>query len=126
MKTILFDPFCGASGDMTIAALIDLGADSGKIKTAMELAANVDVEISRSNKLGISACSVGVSTKKEGSLALSQIIARIKALDLPSIVINDAIAVFNILEKVRQKSMEQVLKNCISMNWGRKMRSRIL
>ncbi len=103
MKTILFDPFCGASGDMTIAALIDLGADAGKIKTAMELAANVDVEISRSNKLGISACSVEVSTKKEGSLALSQIVTRIKALDLPSIVINDAIAVFNILGKAEAK-----------------------
>ncbi|HEY6585766.1 MAG TPA: nickel pincer cofactor biosynthesis protein LarC [Candidatus Methanoperedens sp.] len=103
MKTIIFDPFCGASGDMTIAALIDLGADAGKIKTAMELAANVDVEISRSNKKGISACSVDVSTKKEGSLALSQIIARIKALDLPSIVIADAIAVFNILGKAEAK-----------------------
>lgn len=65
MKTIIFDPFCGASGDMTIAALIDLGADAGKIKTAMELAANVNVEISRSNKKGISACSVEVSTKKK-------------------------------------------------------------
>ncbi|HEX7627408.1 MAG TPA: nickel pincer cofactor biosynthesis protein LarC [Candidatus Methanoperedens sp.] len=103
MKTILFDPFCGASGDMTIAALIDLGADAGKIKTTMELAANVNVEISRSNKLGISACSVEVTTKKEGSLELSQIIARIKALDLPSIVINDAIAVFNILGKAEAK-----------------------
>ncbi|MFZ3382764.1 MAG: nickel pincer cofactor biosynthesis protein LarC [Candidatus Methanoperedens sp.] len=103
MKTILFDPFCGASGDMTIAALIDLGADAGKIKTAMELAANVDVEISRSNKSGISACSVEVSTKKEGSLALSQIVARLKTLDLPSIVITDAIAVFNILGKAEAK-----------------------
>ncbi|KAB2945615.1 MAG: hypothetical protein MPEBLZ_03292 [Candidatus Methanoperedens nitroreducens] len=103
MKTIIFDPFCGASGDMTIAALIDLGADAGKIKTAMELAANVNVEISRSNKKGISACSVEVSTKKEGSLALSEIIPRIKALDLPSIVIADAIAVFNILGKAEAK-----------------------
>ncbi|VVB52000.1 Uncharacterised protein [uncultured archaeon] len=103
MKTILFDPFCGASGDMTIAALIDLGADAGKIKTAMELAANVEVKISRSNKKGISACSVDVSTKKEGSIALSEIIARIKALDLPSIVITDAIAVFNILGKAEAK-----------------------
>lgn len=103
MKTIIFDPFCGASGDMTIAALIDLGADPEKIKTAMELAANVEVEISRSNKKGISACSVEVSTKKEGSVALSEIIARIKALDLPSIVIADAISVFNILGKAEAK-----------------------
>ncbi|NJD53382.1 MAG: nickel pincer cofactor biosynthesis protein LarC [Candidatus Methanoperedens sp.] len=103
MKTIIFDPFCGASGDMTIAALIDLGADSEKIKTAMELAANVEVKISRSDKKGISACSVEVSTKKEGSSTLSEIIARIKALDIPSIVIADAISIFNILGKAEAK-----------------------
>ena len=99
MKTILFDPFCGASGDMTIAALIDLGADPGKTREAMQCAANVQVEISRSNRKGISACSVEVSTKKEGSLALSEIIIRIKAMDIPSVVIDDAISVFNILGK---------------------------
>ena len=103
MKTILFDPFCGASGDMTIAALIDLGADAGKTREAMELAASVDVEISRSNKKGISACSVEVSTKKEGSIALSEIINRIRSLDLPAIVIADAISVFNILGKAEAK-----------------------
>ena len=103
MKTILFDPFCGASGDMTIAALIDLGADAVKTRKAMELAARVDVEISRSNRKGISACSVEVSTKKEGSLALSEIINRIKPLDLPAIVIADAICVFNILGKAEAK-----------------------
>jgi len=64
MKIILFDPFCGASGDMTIGGLIDLGADARKIKEAMELAADVVVEISRATRKGISACSVEVSTKK--------------------------------------------------------------
>lgn len=103
MKVILFDPFCGASGDMTIAALIDLGADERKIKDAMELAARVDVEISRTNKKGIFARSVEVSTKKEGSLSFIEIISRIKALDFPPPVITDAISVFNILGKAEAK-----------------------
>ena len=103
MKTILFDPFCGASGDMTIGALIDLGADAGKTRQAMELAANVEVKISRSNRKGISACSVDVSIKKEGSMTFSEIIARIKSLDLHPDIIKDAISVFNILGKAEAK-----------------------
>jgi len=103
MKTILFDPFCGASGDMTIAALIDLGADSGKIKKTMEYAANVIVDISRTTRKGICACSVDVSTKKEGSLAFSEIMERIGSLDIPPAIIKDAISIFYILGKAEAK-----------------------
>ena len=45
MKAILFDSFSGASGDMTTACLIDLGADAGKVKETMETSADVDVEV---------------------------------------------------------------------------------
>ncbi|HEX7576064.1 MAG TPA: nickel pincer cofactor biosynthesis protein LarC [Candidatus Methanoperedens sp.] len=103
MKAILFDPFCGASGDMTIGALIDLGADARKIKDAMELAANVDVRIARTNRKGISASSVDVSTKKEGSMTLKGIINRISSIDLAPSVISDAISVFTILGKAEAK-----------------------
>jgi uncharacterized protein (TIGR00299 family) protein len=103
MKAILFDPFCGASGDMTIGALIDLGADARKIKDAMELAANVDVRIARTNRKGISASSVDVSTKKEGSMTLKGIIDRISSIDLALSVISDAISVFTILGKAEAK-----------------------
>ncbi len=97
MKAILFDPFCGASGDMTIGALIDLGADARKVKDAMELAASVEVEISRTNRKGISASCVDVSTKTEGSMTLNGIIDRISSTDLVPAVISDAICVFKIL-----------------------------
>ena len=103
MKAILFDPFSGASGDMTTAALIDLGADAGKVREAMELAADVDVEVSKKTKKGISACSVDVITRKEGSLTLVEIIKRIESLSLPSDIITDAISVFNILGKAEAK-----------------------
>lgn len=103
MKTIIFDPFCGASGDMTIACLIDLGADPIKVKKVMEMAANVSVEISRSNKKGIMACSVNVSAKEEGSMGFSDIISRIRSLALPPAVINDAVSIFHILGKAEAK-----------------------
>ncbi len=103
MKAILFDPFSGASGDMIIGALIDLGADVRKVKEAMELAARVVVEISKTTKKGISACYVNVSTKKEGNMAFSEIIDRIKSLDLHPDIKSDAIAVFGILGKAEAK-----------------------
>ncbi|MFQ6072405.1 MAG: nickel insertion protein, partial [Methanosarcinales archaeon] len=31
MKTLIFDPFSGASGDMILGSLIDLGADADLI-----------------------------------------------------------------------------------------------
>jgi uncharacterized protein (TIGR00299 family) protein len=103
MKSIILDPFCGSSGDMTIGALIDLGGDARKIKDAMELAANVEVAISRTNRKGISASRVDVSTKKEGSLNLTGIIDRIRSIDLEPAVISDAICVFRILGKAEAK-----------------------
>lgn len=103
MKAILFDPFCGASGDMTIGALIDLGADARNIKNAMELAASVEVEISRTNRKGISASFVDVSTKKEGSMTLTGILDRIRSIDLAPAIISDAICVFNILANAEAK-----------------------
>jgi len=103
MKTILFDPFSGASGDMMIACLIDLGADADKVREAMESIADVKVEIKRTTKKGIAATAVNVSTKKDGNLTLSDIIRRINELSLPDDIISDAVSVFNILGKAEAK-----------------------
>src|SRR5574341_1376143 len=103
MKAILFDPFSGASGDMTTACLIDLGADAKKVKEAMELAADVNVEISKTARKGISASRVDVTTRQEGSLTLRGIIERIKSLDLDENIISNAISVFNILGKAEAR-----------------------
>ncbi|MCZ7380929.1 MAG: nickel pincer cofactor biosynthesis protein LarC [Candidatus Methanoperedens sp.] len=103
MKAILFDPFSGASGDMIIGALLDLGASPQKVREAMESAAHVGVEFSRAAKKGISAQSVNVVTKKEGSLTFREILERINTLDLHPEIIKDAISVFNILGKAESK-----------------------
>ena len=103
MKTILFDPFSGASGDMIISTLIDLGADAGKVKDAMENVADVSVDISKTTKMGISAISVKVSTKKDTNLSFQEIIERIKSANLPSAVESDALSIFNILGNAESK-----------------------
>lgn len=36
MRILLFDPYCGASGDMILGALIDLGADFESVRSAVE------------------------------------------------------------------------------------------
>ncbi|MCZ7398818.1 MAG: DUF111 family protein, partial [Candidatus Methanoperedens sp.] len=94
MKAILFDPFSGASGDMIIGALLDLGASPQKVREAMESAAHVGVEFSRDAKKGISAQFVNVVTKKEGSMTFGEILERINSLDLHPEIIKDAISVF--------------------------------
>jgi len=103
MKAIIFDPLSGASGDMTIAALIDLGANADSVKDAMEGAADVEVEVTRTTRKGISAAAVNVFTIKESSMKLSEIIERIRSLNLADEVISDAISVFNILGKAEAK-----------------------
>ncbi len=103
MKAILFDPFSGASGDMIIAGLIDLGANAGKIKEVMELASDVEVEILKITKKGIAAHTVNVSTKKEGSLTFTEILDRINSLSLSSEIISDVVSVFNILGKAEAR-----------------------
>jgi len=103
MKAILFDPFSGASGDMIIGALLDLGASPQKVREAMESAAHVGVGFSRASKKGVSAQSVNVATKKEGSMTFAEILERINSLDLHPEIINDAISVFNILGKAESK-----------------------
>lgn len=36
MRSLLFDPYCGASGDMILGALLDLGADIESVRSAVE------------------------------------------------------------------------------------------
>ncbi|MGB8218183.1 MAG: nickel pincer cofactor biosynthesis protein LarC [Candidatus Methanoperedens sp.] len=103
MKAILFDPFSGASGDMIIGALLDIGASPQKVREAMESAAHVGVEFSRAAKKGISAQFVNVVTKKEGSMTFGEILERINSLDLHPEIIKNAISVFNILAKSESK-----------------------
>ena len=67
MRTCIFDPRMGVSGDMVVAAMIDCGADGKNVVGAMETAGNVlgetKVHISKVQKQGVAATSIEVITE---------------------------------------------------------------
>ncbi len=97
MTCLIFDPFMGASGDMIIASLIDLGADPAYIKEIMESVAPVTVDIERTTKKGISATRVRVleiADKSETS-TYHEIASDIRSSGLPDTIVRDALAIFS-------------------------------
>jgi uncharacterized protein (TIGR00299 family) protein len=95
MTSLIFDPFMGASGDMIIATLIDLGADSSHVKDVMESAAPVAVKIGRTTKNGIAATSVSVTPEDSRIRTYPEIVAGIRSSELPDQIIEDATAIFD-------------------------------
>ncbi|PXF61681.1 MAG: nickel pincer cofactor biosynthesis protein LarC [Candidatus Methanogaster sp.] len=97
MTCLIFDPFMGASGDMIIASLIDLGANSARIREIMESVAPVTVDIGRTTKNGISATRVRVSetTDKSETSTYPAIASDIRSSGLPDPIVRDALAIFS-------------------------------
>jgi len=97
MTCLIFDPFMGASGDMIIASLIDLGANSARIREIMESVAPVTVDIGRTTKKGISATRVRVSeiADKSETSTYPEIVADIRSSGLPDLIVRDALAIFS-------------------------------
>ena len=69
MRALIFDPFCGASGDMIMATLLDLGADASVVVEAVE---SVD-------------CSLDIRTDVKGHIEATRAVVssdgRFKSLD---------------------------------------------
>lgn len=63
MKVLLFDPFAGASGDMTIGCLLDLGADPVVVREAIE-SLGCKLEISKEQKSHILATRASVTSDR--------------------------------------------------------------
>jgi len=63
MKILLFDPFAGASGDMTIGCLLDLGADLTVVREAIE-SLDCHLEINKEQKGHIAATIAKVTFDK--------------------------------------------------------------
>lgn len=63
MKVLLFDPFAGASGDMTIGCLLDLGADPTAVREAIE-SLGCKLEISKERKSHILATRAKVTSDR--------------------------------------------------------------
>ncbi len=54
MKELVFEPFSGASGDMILGSLLDLGADESRIRDVIS-AFDLDMEVKKVEKRGITA-----------------------------------------------------------------------
>jgi hypothetical protein len=97
MKSTIFDPFLGASGDMIVAALIDLGAPVEPVKNSMERVANVRVEVKKVKKCGVSATKVHVKSNLDQSRFYIDVIEIIDKSDLGDRVARDVLAIFEII-----------------------------
>lgn len=66
-KTVYFECNMGISGDMTVAALLDLGADEKALKKALDSMPlpGFKIEISRVKKAGLDMCDFAVKLDKE-------------------------------------------------------------
>ncbi len=93
---LALEPFSGASGDMFIACLIDIGAEAQVIKENMEAVADADVQVFSVNKAGIRATQVRVITRG-GHLSYAELSDIIRSSSLPSVVHTHAHAVFEII-----------------------------
>jgi hypothetical protein len=82
MKTLLFDPFHGASGDMITAALLNLGADRGLVSRAMASVVK-DPVIEETERGGIRA--LRVRTRAEAQeRTLQEVTGRLREADAPA------------------------------------------
>ena len=71
MKILYYDCFCGISGDMNLAALLDLGVDRDyllKELSGLGLDSEYEIEIKKDLKKGISGTKVDVVLKKRSPL----------------------------------------------------------
>jgi uncharacterized protein (TIGR00299 family) protein len=81
MKVLLFDPNTGASGDMIMASLLDLGADLDAVRNAVE-SVGCTLEVSRQEKSHIMACRARViSDRRYQSLDEAKSILRASSLE---------------------------------------------
>jgi uncharacterized protein (TIGR00299 family) protein len=107
MKILYFDCFSGISGDMTLAALLDLGLPQEKLR--LELGKlnmkNYDLSIFRSSRKGISAAGleVKVGPEKESHRHYSDIRNLIEASSLQPAVKRTSLSIFQRLAEAEAK-----------------------
>jgi len=98
MKTLYFDCFSGAAGDMIVGALIDAGADFGKIRDGlMSLGVEgYDVAIEKVKKKGVMATKFHVNIAEDGHphRHLKHIVAIIEKGDFPQSVRDASLETF--------------------------------
>ena len=116
--TIIIDPqSSGISGNMIIAALVDLGADKNKLKEIMEKSAQIvgkiNVNFKKIDKQGIAAMYCHVEMlDKNSHVYYNELVDKINALDLDEDVKKTSINIFKRIaiaeSKVHGKTLEEI------------------
>ncbi|AKB20557.1 nickel pincer cofactor biosynthesis protein LarC [Methanosarcina sp. WH1] len=95
MKTLVFNPFSGAAGDMILACTLDLGADRKTVKELVEASAPVSMDIREVVKKGIKALDVHINVpEKEHVRTYPEIVDLLKSAKLPQKVEASALDIF--------------------------------
>jgi len=100
---LVFDPVSGASGDMIISALMDLGVDPGVIVDVMESASDVTVEVSSLTRSGIACVKTKVVQRAVEYRRYEEVREHIEGLDVPSDVRNDALCIYERLARAESR-----------------------
>ncbi|TGC11472.1 nickel pincer cofactor biosynthesis protein LarC [Methanolobus halotolerans] len=104
MRSLIFEPFSGAAGDMILASLIGLGVDSEKVRDVIESAVDVSVSVDKVDKRGIEAVNVRIDVPHEThSRHYCELTDVIKSAGLPAAVEQSALGVFAILAEAESR-----------------------
>lgn len=101
MKALLFDPSAGASGDMIIASLLDLGADRDAVRRAVE-STGCTLEVSRQEKSHIMACQARVISDRRYQ-SLDEAVSILQASCLEGKARENALTALNILAEAESR-----------------------
>lgn len=96
-RIIMFDPFMGASGDMFIGSLLNLGAEPSKVIEAMESAADVSVTLSDAKTGHIMATRMDVAQHSSTRLKYQLMTEQIISAGLPRAVMKDALGILELM-----------------------------
>ncbi len=113
MKILYFDPISGASGDMILGSLIDLGADLNLIKEKLEQKLNVFIKCSTVTKCRIKSVKIDVidNTNTNKKVKFNELLYKINQLDLSNEVKNWTIKILYILGNAESKIHNIPLNN---------------
>ncbi len=95
MRSLVFNPFSGASEDMILGCAIDLGADRKAVKELIEASIPVSLDIREVIKNGIKALDVRINVpEKESVRTYPELLDTVKAAKLPCLVEASAMDIF--------------------------------
>ncbi|UGV41821.1 nickel pincer cofactor biosynthesis protein LarC [Methanococcoides orientis] len=113
MRSLIFEPFSGASGDMILGGLVGLGMDKNELRDIIESSVNVTVSAGTANKCGIEATDVHIRTHDDkNDRRYEDLINTIIAAALPAEVEKSALGVFRLIgeaeSRVHGKNLEEL------------------